>query len=39
MVSGEFIKYMFQFLTEACFHIINFILCWGMNIQNNNMNQ
>jgi hypothetical protein len=28
---------MFQVLIEAVFHIINFILCWGMNIQNNNM--
>jgi hypothetical protein len=26
-----------QFLIEAAFHIISSILCWGMNIQNNNM--
>jgi hypothetical protein len=37
MVFTEFIKYTFQFLIEAVFHNINFILCWGMNIQNNNM--
>jgi hypothetical protein len=30
-------EYTFQFFKEAVFHIINFILCWGMNIQNNNM--
>jgi hypothetical protein len=27
---------MFQFLVEAA-GFINFILCWGMNIQNNNI--
>jgi hypothetical protein len=37
MVFREFIEYTFQFLTEAIFHIISFILCSGMNIQNNNM--
>jgi hypothetical protein len=30
----EFIGYMFYFFIEAVFHIINFILCWGVNIQN-----
>jgi hypothetical protein len=34
MVFWEFIKYMFQFLVEAALHIIYFILCWGMNVQN-----
>jgi hypothetical protein len=37
MVFTEFIAYTFQFHIEAGFHIINFILCSGMNIQNNNM--
>jgi hypothetical protein len=31
------IEYMFQFLIEAVFQIIGSILCWGMNIENNNM--
>jgi hypothetical protein len=31
----EFIEFTFQLLTEAVFHIINFILCWGMNVQKN----
>jgi hypothetical protein len=30
-------EYTFQFLVEAVFHIISFILCWGMNVQNNDM--
>jgi hypothetical protein len=37
MVFKEFIEYSLQFLIEAVFHIISFILCWGMNIQNNDM--
>jgi hypothetical protein len=37
MVFRKFVEYTFQFLTEAVFRIINFILYWGMNIQNNNM--
>jgi hypothetical protein len=37
MVFREFIKYTFQFLIDAVNHITNFILCWGMNIQNNYM--
>jgi hypothetical protein len=37
MVFKELVEYTFQFLMEAIFHIISFILCWGMNIQNNNM--
>jgi hypothetical protein len=28
---------MFQFLVEGVLHIINFNLCYGMNIQNDNM--
>jgi hypothetical protein len=35
VVFREFVEYTFQFLIEAVFHIISFILCWGMNIQNN----
>jgi hypothetical protein len=33
MVFREFIKYMFQFLIEAIFHTISFILCkiWGFH--------
>jgi hypothetical protein len=37
MVLREFIEYTFQFLKEAVFHKISFILRWGMNIQNNDM--
>jgi hypothetical protein len=37
MVSKEAIEYTFQFLIEAVFHIMNFIPCLCMNIQNNNM--
>jgi hypothetical protein len=33
MVFREIIEYTFQFLIEAIFHIIRFILCWDMNIQ------
>jgi hypothetical protein len=35
MVFRKFIKLMFQFLIEAVLHIISFIPCWSMNIQNN----
>jgi hypothetical protein len=35
MVCRGFVEYMFQFLAEAVLHIINIILCRGMNIQNN----
>jgi hypothetical protein len=35
--SRELIEYTFQFLIETVLHIINFILCWGMNIQYNDM--
>jgi hypothetical protein len=38
MVFREFIKHMFQFLIEAVLHIINFVLWWGVDVQNNNMN-
>jgi hypothetical protein len=31
----EFIKHTFQFIVEIVLHIINFIFCRGMNIQNN----
>jgi hypothetical protein len=34
MVFTEFIEYTFQFLVDAVLHIINCILCWGMNVQN-----
>jgi hypothetical protein len=37
MVFGEFIEHTFQFLIEAILHIINFIFCWGMNVQSNDM--
>jgi hypothetical protein len=33
----EFIKYAFYFFVEVVFLIINFILCWGMNIQNDDI--
>jgi hypothetical protein len=33
----DFIEYKFQFLLEAVLDIINVILCWGMNIQNNDI--
>jgi hypothetical protein len=36
MVFRKFIEYMFQYFTEAV-HIINFILYWDMNIQNNDI--
>jgi hypothetical protein len=35
VVFGEFIEYAFYFPTEAAIHIINFILCWGITIYNN----
>jgi hypothetical protein len=34
MVFWEFIKHTFQFLVEAVLHIISFIFCWTMSIQN-----
>jgi hypothetical protein len=34
---GEFVKHTFQFLVEAVLRIISFILCWGMNVQSNDM--
>jgi hypothetical protein len=37
MVFREFIKNTFLLLVEAVLHIINCILCWGMNIQNNDL--
>jgi hypothetical protein len=37
MVFMELNKPTFQFLLEAALHIINFILWWSMNIQNNGM--
>jgi hypothetical protein len=37
VIFKEFIEYAFKFVIEAVFHIISFILCWGMNIQNNNI--
>jgi hypothetical protein len=33
----EYIKYTFQFLVDAVLHKVNFILCWNMIIQNNDM--
>jgi hypothetical protein len=35
MVFRKLIEYTFQFLVEAVLHIITFILCWDVNIQNN----
>jgi hypothetical protein len=37
MVFWEFIKHTFQYLIEAVLHIISFIFCWSMNVQNNDM--
>jgi hypothetical protein len=37
MVFKEFMKHTFQFLIEAAPHLINFIFCWDMNVQNNDM--
>jgi hypothetical protein len=34
-VLKEFIEHMFQFLVETVSHITDFILCWGMIVQNN----
>jgi hypothetical protein len=34
-VLREMIEYTFFLLIKAVLRIINFILCWGMNIQNN----
>jgi hypothetical protein len=33
----KFIRHTFQVLIEAVLHIISFILCWGMNVQNNDL--
>jgi hypothetical protein len=33
----ELIKYLFQLFVESVFYIINFVLCWGMNIENNDI--
>jgi hypothetical protein len=38
MMFREFIEPTFHFLVEAVLHIISIILCWGMNVQNNDMN-
>jgi hypothetical protein len=35
MLFREFKKYTFQFFIEDALHLISFILCWVMNIQNN----
>jgi hypothetical protein len=37
VIFTVFIEYTFQFLVEAVHHIINFILNWSMNIQNNDI--
>jgi hypothetical protein len=37
MVCREFIDHRFQFLIEIVFHIISFILCWGMDVQDDDM--
>jgi hypothetical protein len=37
MAFREFINHKFQFLVEDYFDIVSFILCWGMNVQNNDM--
>jgi hypothetical protein len=34
MVFREFIEYTFRFLLEAALHVVNFVLRWGMNVQN-----
>jgi hypothetical protein len=33
----EFIKHTFQFLIEVALHIVSFVLCCSMNIQNYDM--
>jgi hypothetical protein len=35
MVFKEFMEYMSQLLAKAYLHIIHFIVCWGINVQNN----
>jgi hypothetical protein len=30
-------EYTFKFFIEAALHIISFIFCWGMNIQNSDI--
>jgi hypothetical protein len=35
MVLREFNEYTFYCFVEPVLYIINFILCWGMNMQNN----
>jgi hypothetical protein len=37
MVFREFIKHTFQLLVEADLHSINFMFCWSMNVQNNDI--
>jgi hypothetical protein len=37
MVFREYIEHILHFLIETVTHINNFILCWGMNVQNNDM--
>jgi hypothetical protein len=39
MIFRELIENTFKFLVEAVLYVINFILCWGMNVQNNDMNR
>jgi hypothetical protein len=36
-VFREFIEHTSQFIIESVLHVINFILCWSMNIQNNDI--
>jgi hypothetical protein len=37
MVFKEAIEQTFQFLAETALHIINFVVYWGMNVQNNDV--
>jgi hypothetical protein len=37
MIFREFIEHTVEFYIETVFHIITFILCWSMNVQNNDM--
>jgi hypothetical protein len=37
LLFREFIEHTFYFLVEAVLQNVTFILCWGMNVQNNDI--
>jgi hypothetical protein len=37
MVFGEFIEYLCQFILEPVPYINNFVLCWGIDIKNDDI--